>query len=195
MASHVGAHRRRRLALAARMAAPLSLSSEVCDKIVKEGGPSYGTTSSGHYCNQTGARMKRGRCDSYTAQVVNGTTAMQAFRAWTPKESHKSRAAPIPAKAIPLKVLEWNGQRDGYWPRCPNCREQVYVDGPGEKYHGYCDKKFFVREVALPVSKRILYSGSGYYACPHDASHRTWIDGSGMHSCTNCHKPISAEWS
>lgn len=178
-----------RVERAALVADPKALTPEVCDQIVADGGPSYRTTTRGHICNQTGQRLNRGQCFSYGLRVVNGTTAMQAFRANQPRKVVKTATeTPRPV----MKVLEWdgtNGYRD-----CPYCHQGLYIGNEGSRWCGYCNREFIVILRQRPVAKKIVYRGVGYYVCPH-CGDKTWIDTSGTDSCMHCHNPIDAEWS
>lgn len=194
MASHAGRSRQARRKWAAKIANPEALTPAVCDRVVKDGGPTFRTTSDGHICNQTGAKLKRGQCQAYRLRVANGTTAMIAYRGDAPKKGKKRkleveryRAPVLPA----MKELEWPGNR-GYF-KCPYCNHETYITYSGNHQCGYCCKTFKVAEKLRPTASNVKYYGMGYYNCPL-CSRETWIGSSGMHNCDNCGKPINAEY-
>lgn len=191
MASHAARHRKARMELAAKIASPRALTSEICDQIVKEGGPTYRTTRQGHVCVQTGARVKRGHCQSYTAQVMNGTTAMIAFRAGSSKKGKGRQIgfrAPLPPQRLELRALKWDGQAGHN--KCPNCNRDFYVESTGINTCGYCDRQFVVEKV--PESLTVKYYGSTNYKCPH-CGRLTWLS-HGLNTCQCCGKKINAAY-
>ncbi len=187
-----GAKKRKRIKgeRAAKMASPPQLIPEVCDRIAANGGPTYRTTSQGHVCNQTGQRLKRGQCKSYTARVLNGTTAMLAFRQMSPGDGKKRKGVSYQTTAPPpsMKVLPWPGTM-GYF-RCPCCSHDTYVTTAGSHRCSYCDKTF---KVELSVVN-IKYRGYPcYHTCPH-CSRSTWVNSPGISRCDECGKTFKVEY-
>ncbi len=192
MGSNVVKKRKARESLATRIASSkeLVLTPDICEKIVLSGGPTFRTTAGGHICYQTGKRLKRGQCQSYSARILNGTPAMVAFRAAKAKiVEHRLCPGWTPPPSPPMKTLEWD-ESAGNWQDCPCCHRQVNVYETGERYHSYCGNTFMVVRKQQPVGS-IKFYGSKYYACPH-CERATWIDCIGTDTCEKCGKRIEA---
>jgi len=168
------------------MSSPSQLTPETCDHIIRNGGPTFRTTSYGHVCVQTGERLKRGQCEPYRARVVNGTTAMLAFRSGTGKKKRKGSVQDERSSEPKKKELMWPGKSDYY--KCPCCNHDTYVTDVGSHRCGYCGDSFKVVLKLLTVS--YAYGGCRV-SCPHCKRGITLWE-SGKHDCDYCRLPFEA---